>query len=114
MSQPVLTLSPALGQAAEGDHLTLTCSVQRGTPPITFTWFHTTSTKPLDFKTTNELSGSHGITDLGQKHAGGYYCVSSNPSNHSQQSAVVTMGGEGRGRSETAVAHTHRLKWAEP
>ena len=95
MSPPVLTVSPAPGQAAEGDHLTLTCSVQRGTPPITFTWFHTTSAKPLAFRTTNELTGSHVITDLGQRHAGGYYCVSDNPSDNSQKGAVVTMGGEG-------------------
>lgn len=92
VSKPVLEVSPEPGKASEGQDMTLTCSVQRGTPPITFTWFHTGKGKHLDFQTTNQLSGSITVQGLRQDHGGGYYCASVNPSNDTEWSATITVG----------------------
>lgn len=109
MSRPVLTVTPKMGDVAEGEDLTLTCTVQRGTPPITYTWYHTKSALPLLSKTTNGMRSSHSVQGVSREHGGGYYCVTNNPSNDSQRSAMVTVGGE-RGRDladESIITQTH-------
>ncbi|KAK6311919.1 hypothetical protein J4Q44_G00175830 [Coregonus suidteri] len=92
VSRPVLTVTPNMGNVAEGEDLTLTCTVQRGTPPITYTWYHTTSALPLLSKTTNDMRGSHSVQGVSREHGGRYYCVTNNPSNDSKSSAMVTVG----------------------
>ncbi|XP_055753723.1 platelet endothelial cell adhesion molecule-like isoform X2 [Salvelinus fontinalis] len=92
VSRPVLTVTPNMGDVAEGEDLTLTCTVQWGTPPITYTWYHTKSALPLLSKTTNDMRLSHSVQGVSRKHGGGYYCVTNNPSNDSQRSAMVTVG----------------------
>ncbi|XP_029492363.1 platelet endothelial cell adhesion molecule isoform X1 [Oncorhynchus nerka] len=92
VSRPVLTLTPKMGDVAEGEDLTLTCTVQRGTPPITYTWYHTKSALPLLSKITNDMRLSHSFQGVSREHGGGYYCVTNNPSNDSQRSAMVTVG----------------------
>ncbi|KAM9474519.1 platelet endothelial cell adhesion molecule-like isoform 1-T1 [Salvelinus alpinus] len=92
VSRPVLTVTPNMGDVAEGEDLTLTCTVQRGTPPITYTWYHTKSALPLLSKTTNDMRLSHSVQGVSREHGGGYYCVTNNPSNDSQRSAMVTVG----------------------
>uniref|UniRef100_A0A8C7S325 Platelet endothelial cell adhesion molecule n=1 Tax=Oncorhynchus mykiss TaxID=8022 RepID=A0A8C7S325_ONCMY len=92
VSRPVLTVTPKMRDVAEGEDLTLTCTVQRGTPPITYTWYHTKSALPLVSKTTNDMRLSHSVQGVSREHGGGYYCVTNNPSNDSQRSAMVTVG----------------------
>uniref|UniRef100_A0A8C7MBB9 Platelet endothelial cell adhesion molecule n=1 Tax=Oncorhynchus kisutch TaxID=8019 RepID=A0A8C7MBB9_ONCKI len=92
VSRPVLTLTPKMGDVAEGEDLTLTCTVQRGTPPITYTWYHTKGALPLVSKTTNDMRLSHLVQGVSREHGGRYYCITNNPSKDSQRSAMVTVG----------------------
>uniref|UniRef100_A0A4W5KR10 Platelet endothelial cell adhesion molecule n=1 Tax=Hucho hucho TaxID=62062 RepID=A0A4W5KR10_9TELE len=92
VSRPVLTVIPNMGDVAEGEDLTLTCTVQRGTPPITYTWYHTKSALPLLSKTSNDMRLSLSVQGVSREHGGGYFCVTNNPSNDSQKSAMVTVG----------------------
>ncbi|KAM3863830.1 platelet endothelial cell adhesion molecule [Diretmus argenteus] len=61
VSTPVLTMYPTMNDIAEGQDLTLVCSVQSGTPPISFTWYHIEKEEPLAFKTPVGLKGSFTI-----------------------------------------------------
>uniref|UniRef100_A0A673WX75 Platelet endothelial cell adhesion molecule n=1 Tax=Salmo trutta TaxID=8032 RepID=A0A673WX75_SALTR len=80
VSRPVLTVTPNMGDVAEGEDLTLTCTVQRGIA------------LPLLSKTTNDMRLSHSVQGVSREHGGGYYCVTNNPSDDSQRSAMVTVG----------------------
>ncbi|XP_038552628.1 platelet endothelial cell adhesion molecule isoform X1 [Micropterus salmoides] len=92
VSIPVLTLQPSSNDISEGQGVTLVCSVQRGTLPISFTWYHTEGEGPLESKTPNTLEGAYRIISVRQKDQGGYYCVSTNPANETQQSPTVMIG----------------------
>ncbi|XP_028267630.1 platelet endothelial cell adhesion molecule [Parambassis ranga] len=91
VSEPELTVLPSSSDVSEGNSMTLICSVQRGSPPINFTWYHTNSERPLASQTSNKLKGSHNISDVWGEHAGWYYCVSSNPANEPRQSEPVRI-----------------------
>ncbi|KAJ7989384.1 hypothetical protein DPEC_G00303990 [Dallia pectoralis] len=90
VSKPGLSVRPT--NVAEGQDLNLTCSVQQGTPPITYTWYSSKSDKPLWSTTGNVMQGSHVLQSVSKEHDGGYYCVTSNPSEDSRRSAVITVG----------------------
>ncbi|XP_070703754.1 platelet endothelial cell adhesion molecule [Pempheris klunzingeri] len=92
VSKPVLTVRPSVGDVSEGQDMTLLCSVQRGTPPINFTWYHTEREGALDSQTSVGLVGSYSISNVRGEHQGQYYCVSTNPANETKQSHTVTIG----------------------
>ncbi|XP_029294159.1 platelet endothelial cell adhesion molecule isoform X2 [Cottoperca gobio] len=92
VSKPVLTMLPGAGGISEGQDVTLVCSVQRGTLPISFTWYHTDTEAALAFQTANELEGSYSIRNVRGEHRGGYYCVSTNLVNETKQSHTVMIG----------------------
>uniref|UniRef100_A0A3P8WQX8 Platelet endothelial cell adhesion molecule n=1 Tax=Cynoglossus semilaevis TaxID=244447 RepID=A0A3P8WQX8_CYNSE len=89
VSQPVLTIHPHMGDASEGQDLTLNCSVQSGTPPITFSWYHT-ERGALTTQTSKKLEQSFHIRNIKESHKGGYYCRSDNDASHTKQSNTVT------------------------
>lgn len=86
-------MHPSAEDISEGQDVTLVCSVQRGTLPITFTWYHTGTVGALAFQTVKKLEGSHSINNVRGQHRGGYYCVSVNSANESKKSDTVTIGG---------------------
>lgn len=93
VSNPVLATLPA-GDLSEGEELTLTCAVHRGTPPITFTWYHANHAKGALFsKRSERLKESHRISNVRGEHRGGYYCVCTNQANETKQSPTVHFGG---------------------
>ncbi|KAJ3600759.1 hypothetical protein NHX12_031734 [Muraenolepis orangiensis] len=92
VSRPVLTLFPNAAYVSEGQDLTLLCSVQKGTLPVTFTWYHTEGQGPLFSETQPGLQGSYTILGVGAVHSGGYYCESSNPATDLKRSFTVTVG----------------------
>ncbi|XP_074553644.1 platelet endothelial cell adhesion molecule isoform X1 [Halichoeres trimaculatus] len=92
VSDPLLAVLPNTGDVSEGQDLTLSCYVQWGTPPITFTWYHTKRENPLDFKISNHLEASHRIKNVRGEDRGGYYCETSNSANQTRQSQTVIIG----------------------
>lgn len=89
----MLRILPSMGDVSEGQDVTLVCSVQRGTLPISFTWYHAETDGTLDSQTSEKLEGSYKITNVRGEHQGKYYCVSTNPANETKQSQTVTIGG---------------------
>ncbi|XP_031176796.2 platelet endothelial cell adhesion molecule isoform X2 [Sander lucioperca] len=92
VSKPVLTRLHGMGDVSEGQDLTLVCSVQRGTLPITFTWYRTETEGALATQTSMILEGSYNISIVRREHRGGYYCLSTNQANETKQSHTVMIG----------------------
>lgn len=82
-----------MGDVSEGQQVTLVCSVQEGTLPVSFTWFHTKTDGSLASKTSMEPEESHKIANVRKEHQGGYYCVSTNQANEAKQSLTITIRG---------------------
>lgn len=94
VSKPLLTILPNMGDVTEGQDVTLVCSVQRGTPPILFTWHHAKGDRKLaSYQTFNELEASFKIRNVRGEQQGLYYCMSTNSAGDSKQSQTVTIGG---------------------
>lgn len=93
VSKPALHFRPMMGDVAEGQEVTLVCSVQGGSLPVSFTWYSAKEASSLDSVTVNKLEASHKITEVRRDHQGGYYCVSNNAANEAKQSPTVTIAG---------------------
>lgn len=93
VSKPALHFRPMMGDVAEGQEVTLVCSVQGGSLPVSFTWYSAKEAISLDSVTVNKLEASHKIPEVGRDHQGGYYCVSNNAANEAKQSPTVTIAG---------------------
>ncbi|XP_034046501.1 platelet endothelial cell adhesion molecule isoform X2 [Thalassophryne amazonica] len=91
VSKPQLTTIPNTEHIAEGQDVTFTCTVQRGTPPINFTWYHSDRGGVLAFKSSPELKESYIIKGVKEEHAGKYYCMSTNQANEVKQSYTVNI-----------------------
>ncbi|XP_029998169.1 platelet endothelial cell adhesion molecule isoform X2 [Sphaeramia orbicularis] len=92
VSVPLLTTVPNIDEISEGQDVTLYCSVLKGTPPITFTWYHTETKEALSSQSSPKLKAAHVINNVQGAHRGGYYCVSNNQASESKQSATVKIG----------------------
>lgn len=86
-------MHPGTEDISEGQDVTLLCSVQRGTLPISFTWYRTGTEGALASQTFEKLEGSYKIRSIGGEHRGGYYCKSFNPANESKRSDTVEIRG---------------------
>ncbi|KAK1876990.1 Platelet endothelial cell adhesion molecule [Dissostichus eleginoides] len=104
VSRPVLTTLPGAGDISEGQDVTLLCSVQRGSLPVSYTWYHNETEGALASQTSNNLEGSHTIGNVRTEQRGGYYCVSSNPAKESKQSLTVTIAVKMAGWKKGLVA----------
>ncbi|XP_070838112.1 platelet endothelial cell adhesion molecule [Chaetodon trifascialis] len=91
VSKPVLSVRHSMGDVSEGQDVTLVCSVQRGTLPISFTWYHTQTGEALTSQTSRKLEASHRINNVRGEHQGKYYCVCTNAANETQQSHTITI-----------------------
>lgn len=92
VSKPVLAMMP-MGDISEGQDLTLICTVDRGTPPINFTWYHTDTKGALFSQTGKRTKGSYSINNVEGEHGGGYYCESTNQADEAKQSHTVVIRG---------------------
>ncbi|XP_053194392.1 platelet endothelial cell adhesion molecule [Scomber japonicus] len=92
VSKPILTVESNMVDIPEGQDVTLVCTVNRGTPPITFTWYHNETGRALAFQTSEILRGTFNISNVKGHHRGNYYCVSTNQANEPKQSRPVMIG----------------------
>ncbi|XP_035801871.2 platelet endothelial cell adhesion molecule [Amphiprion ocellaris] len=91
VSQPVLTILPSVADVSEGHDMTLVCSVQSGSPPINFTWYHTETAGALESQMSDKREGSHSVKNVKGEDGGAYYCVSTNAANETKQSRKVMI-----------------------
>ena len=91
LTQPTLTVVPDLPDISEGDRLYLICGV-KGTPPVTFKWYHAGS---VLYTTTSTGNNSYyQIPWLSKEHSGTYFCEAINYANNVVRSDQVTIEGE--------------------
>ncbi|XP_019113124.2 platelet endothelial cell adhesion molecule isoform X1 [Larimichthys crocea] len=102
VTKPVLTMLPRMGDVSEGEDVTLVCSVQRGTLPINFTWYHRKGA--LAFQTSRELKGSYTINNIKGVDQGEYYCTSTNSANKTEKSDAVRIGVKWAGWKKGLIA----------
>ncbi|KAF4092679.1 hypothetical protein AMELA_G00023500 [Ameiurus melas] len=89
VSRPELTLKTKGYVFTEGMDLILYCSVQRGTVPITFSWYRNGVGKPLNSTRISKTEGSHIIKSLTRDDEGQYYCQASNDANEPKKSRQI-------------------------
>lgn len=93
MSKPALHIRPMVGDVAEGQEMTLVCSVQGGSLPVSFIWYRAKEPNHLASVTVNKLEASHKISVVSREHQGAYYCVSTNAANEAKQSPTIIIAG---------------------
>ncbi|KAI5097484.1 platelet endothelial cell adhesion molecule isoform X2 [Silurus meridionalis] len=91
VSKPHLTLKTKNNKVSEGEDLILDCSVDKGTVPITFTWYRTEVVKPLNTTHINNTKGSHIIKSITRDYEGRYFCEASNDANKKMRSHSVPI-----------------------
>ncbi|XP_041831004.1 platelet endothelial cell adhesion molecule [Melanotaenia boesemani] len=92
VSTPMLTITPSAGDISEGQSVSLICSVQSGSPPINFTWYHTETDVALASVSTDKREESFRIHNVRGEHRGRYYCVSTNLAKETKYSPEITFG----------------------
>ncbi|KAI3360016.1 hypothetical protein L3Q82_014347 [Scortum barcoo] len=92
VSKPHLIIHPSADGISEGQDVTLICSVQRGTPPITFMWYHNGTERALASQNSKKQEGSYKISNVRGEHRGPYYCEGRNTANESKRSDIVMIG----------------------
>ncbi|KAM6904718.1 platelet endothelial cell adhesion molecule [Xenentodon cancila] len=91
VSRPVLNVLPSMEDIAEGNSMSLVCSVERGSPPFNFTWYQIEKEGPLASLTSNKREESYRISAVRGEHRGSYYCMSTNPAKEIKRSSAVTI-----------------------
>ncbi|XP_012513940.1 PREDICTED: Fc receptor-like protein 3 [Propithecus coquereli] len=85
-SRPVLTLRMLRAQAVEGDVVELHCESQRGSPPISYLFYH----KDVSMGSSSAPSGG-GVSfnlSLTVEHSGNYFCEADNGLGHQRSQRV--------------------------
>uniref|UniRef100_A0A3Q3A612 Platelet and endothelial cell adhesion molecule 1a n=1 Tax=Kryptolebias marmoratus TaxID=37003 RepID=A0A3Q3A612_KRYMA len=90
--KPELTIRPSESDISEGQSVSFVCSVQKGSPPITYTWYNAETKNPLYTLTNFKTEGIYTIYNVNGQHGGKYYCESTNAANEGKRSNVVTIG----------------------
>ncbi|XP_028828949.1 platelet endothelial cell adhesion molecule isoform X2 [Denticeps clupeoides] len=85
LSEPQLLVA---GDITEGDQVYLICSVPSGTPPITFSWYSSTTNQPLRRKVVHGNSNHHIIDSITRDMTGRYYCEAANAANQEKSNSV--------------------------
>ncbi|XP_051572371.1 platelet endothelial cell adhesion molecule isoform X2 [Myxocyprinus asiaticus] len=91
VSKPVLMVEPKGFTVTEGSDLVLICSVQQGTDPITFTWYHYGDVIPFSTQEVRHSQGTHVVKAIKRDQRGSYYCEASNHAIDTRRSLPVTI-----------------------
>ncbi|XP_061567800.1 platelet endothelial cell adhesion molecule isoform X2 [Cololabis saira] len=103
VSRPVLMVHPGKEDISEGHSMLLVCSVERGSPPLNFTWYQIGKTV-LSSLTSNNRKESYRINTVGREHSGSYFCMSTNPAGEVKQSSTVTIAVKWAGWKKGLIA----------
>ncbi|XP_049330109.1 platelet endothelial cell adhesion molecule isoform X2 [Astyanax mexicanus] len=105
VSKPELSLGFPRGQTfTEGTDVSLYCSVQQGTVPVTFFWYRVGSSRPLFTSRSSVTRGEHVIRSITRDHRGKYYCGAYNDAGQTQNSEPVTVGVNLAGWKKAVIA----------
>ncbi|XP_076153840.1 platelet endothelial cell adhesion molecule isoform X1 [Alosa pseudoharengus] len=96
VSRAMLTLEPFGGGVTEGSDLKLTCSVPQGSPPLTFTFYHSPQGAPASRQqqqlTQTRVPGtnraSYTVRAIARHQAGQYQCHVANVANNKSSSVI--------------------------
>lgn len=105
VSRPVLSIPSGMGGISEGQSVTLVCSVQSGTPPIDFAWYHKDKSF-LGRNTFKTLKGYHKINNIRGEDQGEYYCESTNPAKEIKRSDNIRITVKMAGWKKALIAAT--------
>ncbi|XP_067238833.1 platelet endothelial cell adhesion molecule isoform X2 [Chanodichthys erythropterus] len=90
VSKPVLV--PHDFTVTEGLDLTLICTVQKGTFPITYTWYHKSDMIPFSTQEVRSLEGRYTVKAIKRDQRGDYYCEVSNYDTEIKRSFSARIG----------------------
>ncbi|XP_037830789.1 platelet endothelial cell adhesion molecule isoform X3 [Kryptolebias marmoratus] len=89
VAEPFLSiLVPNKAEIFEGIEVYLSCIV-KGTPPITFQWYHVGKREPLQFETLNANTATYQFTVSSKEQGGMYSCTVRNRANNEVESNQV-------------------------
>ncbi|XP_005164330.2 platelet endothelial cell adhesion molecule isoform X1 [Danio rerio] len=90
VSEPML--KPQETTVTEGSDLVLICSVQEGSYPITFTWYHDKLLLLYSRQEVQSSKGSHVVKMITRDQRGDYHCEASNQALETKQSKPARIG----------------------
>ncbi|XP_056588053.1 platelet endothelial cell adhesion molecule isoform X3 [Triplophysa dalaica] len=90
VGKPLLTVLPVPGDIKEGDNVTLICGIPKGSPPISFR-FYNSSSSHLHTATVSSNSFAYTLTEVNRQHSGTYYCEAFNQAQETSQSDSITF-----------------------
>ncbi|KAK2833680.1 hypothetical protein Q5P01_017569 [Channa striata] len=91
VSKPELKIKSSTGDVPEGHSVTLVCSVEHGTPPFTFSWYHVGKEGALQSNTSRTMEVPYTIHKVKSEDGGEYYCESGNSANEIRHSDVARI-----------------------
>ncbi|KAG7491733.1 hypothetical protein MATL_G00006490 [Megalops atlanticus] len=91
VSKATLGVVPRLEEIVEGTYMSLICKIEKGTPPITFTWYR--RGKPVSQKMTNlsQLYASYDVKEVSKDLSDIYHCEADNRAKQTVRSKDVTI-----------------------
>ncbi|XP_043098140.1 platelet endothelial cell adhesion molecule isoform X3 [Puntigrus tetrazona] len=90
VGKPLLTVIPVPGNIEEGSDVTLICNIQKGSPPINFTFYEGSGTE-IHNTIVQSNSASYDLTSVKRHHSGNYYCEANNRANTLIKSDTITV-----------------------
>ncbi|XP_022530947.2 platelet endothelial cell adhesion molecule isoform X2 [Astyanax mexicanus] len=91
VGQVFLTVIPMPDDVTEGHDVVLICQVSKGTPPVSFRWYHSDSKRLLLSDTTMSNFSSHTLRHVSSKDSGSYYCEGFNSGTDASMSNKITF-----------------------
>ncbi|XP_062853212.1 platelet endothelial cell adhesion molecule [Trichomycterus rosablanca] len=90
VGRPLLTIAPDPNDITENQNVFLICSIGKGTPPISFKWYHNGSSSPIHSATVMANTSSYMLRSVSSVDSGRYHCEALN-SDQEQISNQVYM-----------------------
>lgn len=103
VGKPYLMTLPVLHDISEDHNITFVCSVQTGTPPFTFQWYHGESQYPLTTNVEMKNYSKYTLSLPTSIHDGNYYCKVSNSAGKEEVSDQIVITGQSRRTSQVHV-----------
>ncbi|XP_066521880.1 platelet endothelial cell adhesion molecule isoform X2 [Hoplias malabaricus] len=86
-----LTVVPSPDDVTEGQDVFLICSIMKGTPPISFSWYSSDKDSPLNSSSVISNYSTHILYSVSGEHSGSYYCKAMNEGKETGNSNVISF-----------------------